>query len=183
MLTDGTGLAVAVLVGFATAQFGTFATTVYLHRTVTHRAMTMRPGLAFVFRVVVWMTSGQAPRQWAAVHRKHHAYSDVEGDPHSPVLLGWKHVQLHNVRLYRRVAQDDEQVRRYARDVRPDRWDRGLFDRGLLGLGLTVVLLVAVLGPVAGLLAFAVHVVSYVQLNASINAITHTFGAQPYHSN
>lgn len=173
-------LVLAVVVGFAVAQIATFVTTAYLHRALSHRAMTMRGPLAFACRVLTWVTTGIRPRQWVAVHRKHHAYTDVEGDPHSPHLLGWVAVQLGNVGLYRRVANDDHQVARYARDLPPDRWDRVLFDRAWLGLGIGIALLIAVLGPWAGLLAAGVHMALYLQLNAAVNAITHTFGERPH---
>ena len=49
------------------------------------------PALAFVMRVWLWMFTWQAMRSWVAVHRKHHRFTDVEGDPHSPLLIGlWK---------------------------------------------------------------------------------------------
>jgi stearoyl-CoA desaturase (delta-9 desaturase) len=115
-----------------------------------------------------------------AVHRKHHAHTDAEGDPHSPHLLGWVRVQLGNVGLYRAVAGDPAQVARYARDLPADRWDRALFDRAWLGLGLGVVGLCLVLGPWVGLAAAAVHTVLYLQLNAAVNAVTHTFGRRPH---
>jgi stearoyl-CoA desaturase (delta-9 desaturase) len=172
--------ALAVLVGIVTSQIANFATTVYLHRTITHRAIRLSPAVAFGFRLIIWISVGIKPREWAAVHRRHHAFTDVEGDPHSPVLLGWVRVQLTNPALYRRAARDDVTVGRYARDLPPDRWDRMLFDRAWLGLGIGVALLVLLLGPVWALLAAAVHVVLYLSLNASINAVTHTFGARPY---
>lgn len=173
-------LLLAVLVGLAVSQLATFATTVFLHRALAHRALTPRPWLRAAFRVVIWMTTGIVPRQWVAVHRIHHAHTDVEGDPHSPVLLGWVRVQLTNVGLYRRVATDPEAVARHARDLAPDRWDRALFDRSTLGLGLGIALIVVAFGPLVGLVAAAVHAVSYLQLNAAVNAIGHHFGARPY---
>ena len=64
-----------------------------------------------------------------AVHRRHHAFTDVEGDPHSPLLDGFLAVQLGNPVLYRRAARDSMTVSRYARDLPPDRLDRaGLED-------------------------------------------------------
>lgn len=176
-------LLTAVAVGFALAQVATFATTVYLHRALTHRALALHPAVAAAFRVVVWLTTGIRPRQWVAVHRKHHAHADAEGDPHSPHLLGWVKVQLGNVGLYRAVAGDEAQVARYSRDLPADRWDRALFDRAWLGLGTGVVLLCVVLGPWVGLAAAAVHTVLYLQLNAAVNAITHTFGRRPHDNN
>src|SRR5690348_10302367 len=99
-------LLAALVAGFLVAQLATFATTVYLHRTLSHRALALGRPLDFAFRVLVWITTGIKPRQWVAVHRKHHAYSDEPGDPHSPKLLGWRRVQIGNVGLYRKVAND-----------------------------------------------------------------------------
>src|SRR4249920_2495238 len=96
-----THLLLALVVGLAVSQLAMMCTTVYLHRTLSHRALTMRAPLVFVLRVVTWITTGIRPRQWVAVHRKHHAFTDREGDPHSPVLLGWLTVQMKNVSMYR----------------------------------------------------------------------------------
>lgn len=170
----------AVVVGLLVTQLATLATTVYLHRTLAHRAMTMQPWLAFSFRVITWITTGLKPREWAAVHRKHHAFTDTEGDPHSPILLGWGKVQVANAALYRRVAREPDTLRRYARDLPADRWDRALFDRSWLGLAIGITILILLLGPVWGLVAALVHVVAYLNLNAAINALGHTFGRQPH---
>ena len=170
----------AVVAGLLLSQFATLITTVWLHRGLSHRSLTVTPRLTAVFRVITWMTTGIRPRQWVAVHRKHHAFTDVEGDPHSPLLEGFAAVQFGNVGLYRRVANDGVTVARYARDLPPDRWDRALFDHAPLGLGLGIVLLFPVFGIGAGLLAAGVHTVSYLLLNAAVNAVGHTFGSQPY---
>src|SRR5437879_5581357 len=99
-------LLLAVAVGFLVAQFATLVTTIYLHRALSHRALALSPGARRTFRLLTWVTTGIRPRQWVAVHRKHHAYADVEGDPHSPLLEGFAAVQFGNVVLYRRVARD-----------------------------------------------------------------------------
>jgi len=170
----------AVVVGLLVTQLANLATTVYLHRTLSHRALKLAPPLAFMFQVIVWMTVGIKPREWVAVHRKHHAYTDVEGDPHSPVLLGWVRVQLTNAALYRREARNPTTVARYAKDLPPDWWDRTFFDRAWLGLGLGIVVLILLLGPVWGLVAAGVHVVAYLSSNAAVNAAGHHFGRRPY---
>jgi stearoyl-CoA desaturase (Delta-9 desaturase) len=170
----------ALLVGLATAQVASFATTIYLHRTLAHRALRLAPGVTFAFRVVVWITTGIKPWEWAAVHRRHHASTDTPDDPHSPAQLGWVRVQLTNAALYRRAARDGVTVPRYARDLPADRWDHALFDRSWLGLGIGMVGLIALLGPLWGLIAAAWHLVAYLALNGAINAVTHTFGARPF---
>src|SRR5579864_1071412 len=173
------GVLWAVLVALGVTELAILLTTVWLHRGLAHRALTVSPGLTVVFRVVIWITTGIRPRQWVAVHRKHHAYTDVPGDPHSPVLQGFAVVQFGNVALYRRVAKDHLTVARYARDLPPDRWDRLFFDHALFGLSIGIAILCAALGWQLGLLAAAVHTVAYLLLSASINAVGHRFGSRP----
>jgi stearoyl-CoA desaturase (delta-9 desaturase) len=174
------GFVVAILVGLAICQVGLYLTTVYLHRTLAHRAIRMAPPLEFACRTLVWLLTGIQPRQWAAVHRKHHAYTDVEGDPHSPLLEGFWAVQFLNGWMYRRVANDGKSVARYARDLQPDRWDRYVFNHGVLGLVCGYGLVTAALGWKLALIAWAVHIVSYLLLNGAINAIGHQFGQRKY---
>ncbi len=171
---------VAVLAGFAVSQLATLATTVWLHRALAHRALNVRGPLTFLFRFVVWVTTGMRPREWVAVHRKHHAFTDTEQDPHSPVQVGVLRVQFANAAMYRRVARDRATVDRYAKDLAPDRWDRVLFDRGWLGLALGITFLILVLGPFYGLLAAAFHMAFYLWMSGAVNALAHHFGRRPY---
>src|SRR5262245_48887953 len=169
-----------LLIGIAVSLIANMATTVYLHRALAHRALTLRAPAAHAFRFVIWVSTGIRPRQWVAVHRKHHAFTDVDGDPHSPVLLGWFRVQLTNVALYRHEARNAQTLQRYAKDLPADRWDRILFDHALLGLAVGIGVLVAVLGPVFGLIAALVHTVYYLTTNAAVNAVGHHFGRRPF---
>jgi stearoyl-CoA desaturase (delta-9 desaturase) len=173
----------ALLIGVTVSLVANMATTVYLHRALAHRALTLRRPAAQAFRFVVWVTTGIRPRQWVAVHRKHHAFTDVEGDPHSPVLNGWVKVQLMNVAMYRREARNPRTIERYARDLPPTQLDRLFYDRALVGLGLGVAALCAVAGWKVGLLAAFVHVNVYLAGSAAVNAIGHHFGRRPYDNN
>jgi stearoyl-CoA desaturase (delta-9 desaturase) len=160
-------------------QMAIFLTTIYLHRALAHRAVTVAAPVSFVMRVLLWITTGIKARQWVAVHRKHHAYTDVEGDPHSPILDGFAAVQFGNVMMYRRALKSDI-VSRYAKDLPPDKWDKVLFDRAWLGLGLGITVLCLTVGLWLGLAAAVLHTVVYLALNASINAVGHTYGRQPH---
>jgi stearoyl-CoA desaturase (Delta-9 desaturase) len=174
---------VALAVGVAVSLLANMATTVYLHRALAHRALVLRGPAEQAFRFLVWITTGIRPRQWVAVHRKHHAFTDVEGDPHSPVLNGWVKVQLLNVQMYRREARNPRTIERYAKDLPPTWADRVFYDHALLGLGLGVVALTAVFGWRVGLLAALVHVNVYLAGSAAVNAIGHHFGRRPYDNN
>ena len=170
----------AFVVAIVVSQAALFCTTIYLHRALSHKALSLSAPVRAVFRVLVWLMTGIRPREWAAVHRKHHAFTDVEGDPHSPVLLGFWRVQLTNAALYRKVARDGETVRRYAKDLAPDKWDRALFDHGFLGLAIGIAVLYFAFGWQIALMAAGFHVVLYLAINAAVNAVGHTFGKRAY---
>lgn len=170
----------ALVVAACLTSVANVCTTVYLHRALSHRALQLKPVAAVVFRATIWLTTGIKPRQWVAVHRKHHAFTDVEGDPHSPVILGWKAVQLKNVALYRRALADPDTVTRYAKDLPEDTLDRLLFRHTKVGLTLGIVTLVVVLGPWTGLLAAFLHANMYLAGSAAVNALGHRFGRRPY---
>jgi stearoyl-CoA desaturase (delta-9 desaturase) len=176
------GILLAVLVGLVVCQTALFLTTVFLHRTLSHRAITMSARLRFACRMLVWIMTGIKPREWVAVHRRHHAFTDVEGDPHSPFIEGFATVQIGNVLLYRRVAHDKVTVEKYAKDLPADRWDKLLFDHGYVGLGVGIgVLLLVFWGNwVLTAVAAATHVVSYLLLNSAVNAVGHRFGRRPF---
>jgi stearoyl-CoA desaturase (delta-9 desaturase) len=165
----------------AVTQLALIATSVYLHRALAHRSLAVSPVVDVLFRAVLWLTTGQRRQEWVAVHRKHHAFTDRAGDPHSPRLLGFWRVQLLNVVYYIREARNPETIDKFARDIAPDRLDRALFSRGLVGLGLGIGLLCVVLGVGPGLLAALVHAVLYVFVAAPlINGLGHWRGAQNF---
>ena len=173
-------IVIAVAVGLALTQLANLATTVFLHRDLAHKAVQLHPVLRSAFKVFLWLSTGIRVRQWAAVHRKHHAFTDEADDPHSPARLGWLRVQLTNAALYRRSARDPRTTERYAKDIPVTRADRWLFDRGILGLVLGIALLVLWLGWLPGLVAVVVHTVGYIGLGGSVNGIAHTFGRRPF---
>jgi stearoyl-CoA desaturase (Delta-9 desaturase) len=173
-------LLIALVIGFAVSLLANVCTTVYLHRALSHRAVTLAPSVEWVFRFLLWITTGIQARQWVAVHRKHHAFTGKEGDPHPAELVGWVRVQVMNVAMYRKEAQNEVTVARYARDIPEDKWDRRLFDHTLLGLAIGIGILVVVFGPVVGLLAAFFHANLYLGGSAAVNAIGHHFGRRPY---
>ncbi|MGH9297739.1 MAG: fatty acid desaturase [Acidimicrobiales bacterium] len=170
----------AFILGFAICQIAVVCTTVFLHRALAHRSLTLSPPVRGAFRFVTWITTGIRPRQWVGVHRKHHAFTDVDGDPHSPLLLGYWKVQLGNVSLYRKAVRDGEVTTRYAKDLPPDAWDRVLFDHALLGLGLGVVVMWLIFGWEIAVIAAAFHTVTYLGVNAAVNAVGHLYGRKVY---
>src|SRR3954468_3721128 len=182
---SGTQIVAALVAAFLVTQLAIFVTTVFLHRGLTHRALAMHPVAAFPCRCVIWITTGMRPREWVAVHRKHHAATDTADDPHSPAVVGFWRGPVGNVCLYKRAASDPANIRKYARDIGTDRLDRLAFDYSLVGLSIGITILVVTMwalgfGLVTGFLAAGLHAVFYVLMSGAINAMGHRVGSRPY---
>ncbi|MGH7331283.1 MAG: fatty acid desaturase [Candidatus Rokuibacteriota bacterium] len=169
------------IAAFLLAQIATVATSIYLHRALAHRSLLVRPAVAVLFRVVLWLLTGQSRQQWVAVHRKHHTFTDREGDPHSPLLLGFWKVQLWNVYYYIREARNGETVEKFAPDISADWWERRVFSWGGTGLLLGTILTSMAIGWWQGLVAMVGHGILYVFVLAPlINGLGHWRGAQNF---
>ena len=172
-----TSLLISLAVAMALLQVAVFSTTIFLHRAATHRAIVLHRAVAWIFRASVWITTGLNVREWVAVHRKHHAFTDQEGDPHSPRLEGFWSVQLGNVFHYVRECKDKDVIEKYARDLKDDWWERTFFGHGVAGPIIGIVGLSALIGVGWALLAATVHGVLYVfVLSSSINGLCHYHG-------
>ena len=95
--------------------------TIYLHRCQAHRALDLHPAVAHFFRLWLWLTTGMVTKEWAAVHRKHHAKCESPEDPHSPQIEGIQTVLLRGVELYKVEANKPETLSKYGHGT-PDDW-------------------------------------------------------------
>ncbi|HRE30558.1 MAG TPA: fatty acid desaturase, partial [Candidatus Berkiella sp.] len=102
--------------------------TIYLHRHQAHRALDMHPILSHFFRFWLWMTTGMVTKEWAAIHRKHHAKCETVDDPHSPQVMGLPLVMWRGAELYRKEARNQETLERYGQGT-PDDWIEGFYQR------------------------------------------------------
>jgi len=118
-----------VLAAVVLTQITIASVTIYLHRYQTHRALTLHPVISHFFRFWLWMTTGMVTAEWVAIHRKHHATTDVEGDPHSPKVLGLKKVFWQGAELYRKASKDKELVDKYSHGTPTDWIERNVYSR------------------------------------------------------
>jgi stearoyl-CoA desaturase (delta-9 desaturase) len=116
-----------VLAIIVLTQITIASVTIYLHRNQTHRALTLHPIISHFFRLWLWLTTGMVTADWVAIHRKHHATTDVEGDPHSPVVLGIKKVFWQGAELYRAARKDKEMVAKYSHGTPTDWIERNVY--------------------------------------------------------
>nr|WP_243700020.1 fatty acid desaturase [Lysobacter sp. N42] len=102
-------------------QLTIFTVTLYLHRSQAHRAVDFHPVLAHFFRFWCWLTTSMITKEWAAIHRKHHAKCETEEDPHSPQIKGIGKVFWQGVELYREARWQREDIEKYGKGC-PDDW-------------------------------------------------------------
>lgn len=151
--------------------------TVFLHRTQAHRSLILSPYLSHPMRFWLWMTTGMVTKEWVAIHRKHHRFTDEVGDPHSPVVYGIKTVFFKGVTLYKDASRDKDMVKMYGAGT-PDDWIEANLYTKHSKLGIMLMLLIdLVLFGWIGLLIWAIQMV-WIPLWAAgfINGIGHWFG-------
>jgi stearoyl-CoA desaturase (delta-9 desaturase) len=159
------------------------AVTIYLHRCQAHRALDLHPAVAHFFRGWLWLTTGMVTREWAAIHRKHHAKCETAEDPHSPQTRGLRKVLLEGVELYREEARNRETIEKYGHGA-PDDWiERKVYTPySVLGVYLTLAIDVLLFGAI-GLTVFAVQML-WIPVTAAgiINGVGHYWGYRNFDS-
>jgi stearoyl-CoA desaturase (delta-9 desaturase) len=152
--------------------------TVYLHRHQAHHALDLHSAVSHFFRFWLWLTTGMVTKEWAAVHRKHHAKCDTLEDPHSPLMYGINRVLWGGVFLYVKEALKPETLERYGHGTPDDRIERCLYSRyPVAGVILMGVIDVVLFGLVPGAVIVLTQIV-WIPFWAAgvINGIGHYWG-------
>jgi stearoyl-CoA desaturase (delta-9 desaturase) len=156
--------------------------TIYLHRCQAHRALELHPAVAHFFRLWLWLTTGMVTKEWAAIHRKHHAKVETEDDPHSPQIHGINRILWLGVFLYVKESYNKETMERYGHGT-PDDWvERNVYTpNSVWGLWLMGAVNIALFGLVPGMLILLTQIV-WIPFWAAgvINGIGHFFGYRSY---
>jgi stearoyl-CoA desaturase (Delta-9 desaturase) len=156
--------------------------TIFLHRHQAHRALDLHPIASHFFRFWLWLTTGMVTKEWAAIHRKHHAKCETTDDPHSPQIYGINRVLWGGVFLYVKESYNRETLERYGHGT-PDDWmERNVYTRHpILGLTLMGAVDLALFGLVPGALILLTQIV-WIPFWAAgvINGIGHYFGYRSY---
>ena len=157
--------------------------TLYLHRSQAHRAVEFNPVVAHFMRFWLWLTTGMVTKQWVAIHRKHHRFSDVEGDPHSPHVYGIQRVFFKGAGLYHEASKDRVMVDTYGRGTPADWMELHVYQpHSRLGIGLLLVLNTLVFGW-WGLLVWGIQMI-WIPFWAAgvVNGIGHWIGYRNGHT-
>ena len=152
--------------------------TIYLHRCQAHRALDLHPVIAHFFRFWMWLTTGMVTKEWAAIHRKHHAKVETVEDPHSPQIHGINKVLWTGVVMYVKESKVKETMERYGHGT-PDDWvERNVYSsHAKLGVTLMALIDIVLFGPVSGMLVWATQI-AWIPFWAAgvINGVGHWFG-------
>ncbi|HVP33766.1 MAG TPA: fatty acid desaturase [Steroidobacteraceae bacterium] len=170
-----------VLVTFVTIETMFLGVTLYLHRDQSHGGLILHPALRHVLRFWLWFSSGAVTREWVAVHRKHHAYADQPGDPHSPVVFGLRRVLFEGFELYRAAGSDPDTIRNFGKGT-PDDWlERHVYSRhAYAGIVLFSVAHLVLFG-VPGIIMIAVHLAAQPFFAGGvINGLGHAVGYRSF---
>ena len=171
-----------VLVALGLTHVTIASVTIFLHRHQAHRALELHPVASHFFRFWLWLTTGMVTKEWAAIHRKHHAKCESTEDPHSPQIYGINRVLWGGVFLYVKESYNRETLERYGHGT-PDDWmERNVYSRHqILGLTLMGVVNLALFGLVPGVLILLTQIV-WIPFWAAgvINGIGHFFGYRNY---
>lgn len=166
-----------VLLSFVLVMISMMAITLYLHRDQAHRAIDLHPVLRQFFRFWLWINTGMQTDQWVAVHRKHHALCEREGDPHSPKVFGLSKVLLEGAELYQLEARRPDVVEKYSRGTPRDWMQRNVYWRWQNGGIVLLVLACLALFGVPGIIILGVQLLATPVLAAGvINGLAHNTG-------
>lgn len=113
--------------------------TLFLHRSQTHRGVTFRKVVEVPMRIWLWLSTSIVTKEWVACHRKHHAFADREGDPHSPVLEGLRNIILKGAFYYRQAIRQPGMLEKYGKGTPNDWLERYVLGR-LPWLGIVLML-------------------------------------------
>ncbi|MBD0296422.1 MAG: fatty acid desaturase [Flavisolibacter sp.] len=160
-----------------TGHFTSICSSLYLHRSMTHRGVIFKPSVSFLMRLWLWLATGMNTRQWVAIHRKHHAFPDKEGDPHSPIVKGFWAIMIYGVKYYREAGRDEAMIEKYGKGCPNDWWERNVFSK-YQSLGIFILLGVYLLlfGLVWGPIVWLIQMAWMPFIGQIVNGIGHYFG-------
>ena len=155
--------------------------TIYLHRHQAHRSLDLHPIPAHFFRFWLWITTGMVTKEWAAIHRKHHAKCETEIDPHSPQVLGIHTVLWRGADLYKLEVNNQETMQKYGHGT-PDDWmEHKVYSKyRWQGVAIMMIVNLILFGAIGGFI-WAIQMM-WIPFTAAgiINGIGHFWGYRNY---
>ena len=170
-----------IVVTVSSVQLMLLGITLYLHRDQSHGGLQLHPALRHFFRFWLWFSSGTVTRQWVAVHRRHHVFADLPGDPHSPVIFGLRRVLTQGYELYAAAAADPQTLAHFGRGTPEDWLERNLYSRFSAAGVVLFIVIESVLFGVPAITMIGVQLIAQPLLAAGvINGLGHHLGYRSF---
>jgi len=167
-----------VIAALILVQITIAGVTLYLHRCQAHRALELHPVVSHFFRFWLWLTTGMITKEWAAIHRKHHAKCETEEDPHSPRIHGINKMLLTGVVMYVKESHKKDVMERYGHSTPTDWLERNVYTPlNKWGIVFLAIADIALFGLLPGAIIYGIQL-AWIPFWAAgvINGIGHFWG-------
>jgi stearoyl-CoA desaturase (delta-9 desaturase) len=146
------------------------------HRYHTHKGMIINPIIDGMMQIWLWLITSMSKPDWVSVHTYHHAHSDTEKDPHSPVQKGFWRIFLMGVADYSR-AKDLPDVLKIRKTIKLNKLEKFISTHLFLGPYLFSLVLLVTFGIKFGAIMMLINfLISPLFAVGGVNALAHTYG-------
>lgn len=146
------------------------------HRYHTHKGVVINKWLDIPMQVWLWMVTSMSKVDWVSVHIFHHAHSDQEKDPHSPLQKGLLHALFFGVFDYTR-AKSWPEVERIKKTIPTNKIEAYMLKHSFTGPIIMTFMMIVLFGPIWGMVAAVLNfMVSPIFAIGGVNALAHWWG-------
>lgn len=146
------------------------------HRYHTHKGVIINKWIDMPMQIWLWMVTSLSKVDWVSVHIWHHAHSDQEKDPHSPLRKGIWHALFLGVFDYTR-AKSWPEVMKIKKTIPTNKFEAFMFNNSFTGPIILTGLTLVAFGPLWGLVVAVVNfLVSPIFAIGGVNALAHWWG-------
>jgi stearoyl-CoA desaturase (delta-9 desaturase) len=146
------------------------------HRYHTHKGVVINKWIDMPMQVWLWMVTSLSKVDWVSVHIFHHAHSDQERDPHSPLQKGLVHALLFGVLDYTK-AKSWPEVEKIKKTIPTNKLEAFMFKNSFTGPVILTLITMVMFGPFWGAgVAVLNFLVSPIFAIGGVNALAHWWG-------
>jgi stearoyl-CoA desaturase (delta-9 desaturase) len=146
------------------------------HRYHTHKGVVLNKWIDMPMQIWLWMVTSLSKVDWVSVHIWHHAHSDQEKDPHSPVQNGLLHGLFLGVLDYS-AAKSWPEIEKIKKTIPTNKVEKFIFNNSFVGPYFMTLASIILFGPLwGGLVAILNFLVSPIFAIGGVNAIAHWWG-------
>ncbi len=153
------------------------------HRYHTHKGVVFNKIVDTMMQLWLWLVTSMCKLDWVSVHQYHHAHSDTEEDPHSPVVKGLGHVLFMGVFDYTKAKAHPEVLKLRAK-IKHNKLEKFMSENLFLGPSILVAFNMLVFGVYWGTILSVINfLISPIFAVGGVNAIAHWWGYRNHQSN